>query len=838
MKLIHDDARVIQALGEWHPEALVLSYFLWSSGSDAQRSSNGLLCSLILQLLQIDGQAAGALLKSHPNLTSKDVYADWSNKELNDTLLDVIELMGKPICIFLDGIDEFDHDEGYQKVLGLIRRLTNLKRGSFIKVCLSSRPEAELQRAFTQHHQLKLQDLTEADIRRYANDLLQRAPKDMLAVLTETIIVKAEGVFLWVHLALKSLLRGLDHGDGWEDLMLRLKTLPKGLNKLYQDMWDRLNDDLTVYKEDTSWYFHYILKRTSKSLGLAEPSLLEITVAKDESVLEAFLGNDLAVLELPVQQLIEKCESTEKQIMIRCAGLLEVVSRESPDASEDDQSIDSTWATDGQESGNGSQETDIATIPEEDLCSRLWYFHHHLHVVFIHRSVVEFLENTDSGKSILSFHDIPFSTFKTLRLQTTLVIWLVASFSTCRTGICFEEMTPRQDERGDNVSIAIVHFYEVIGAFSHLDEMSIAEDNSLQLLNLNLISWTLQRISQPTQPQPKSGCYNSLLGPDRLPAIYEVDVVDFVGLAATFGYVNFVKHWVDEGAVHTECEPYLLDYLLLCTFTGWWFGIPDSEHLKLQSWLLEKGANADVRATSTSGTPVSPLLMNITSYLNNHILFPRDTDLPLFVNIVRLFVEKGVDLSAVTLIKVYGKLPQFFGHGVDFGLGHRLILGSRMNQLLHTTLSYLGYEGSRDFLLHEDESPGHWPIMLVPDPSKTDPLKARKVRVEDEQLVLRWVDNLLGKTTQGSLPPGQRGFPPSQFEDLIERVYQRSSEEVDLGAFLKDHGYVKSKDEFEDPVEKYGKARFAVERRSALLNREGKREESSNTSEPEEILKA
>jgi hypothetical protein len=61
-----------------------------------------------------------------------------------------------------------------------------------------------------------------------------------------TIAGKADGVFLWVVLAIKSILRGLSAQDE-EELRRRLDRLPSDMTSLYYDKWRRLNEDEDLY---------------------------------------------------------------------------------------------------------------------------------------------------------------------------------------------------------------------------------------------------------------------------------------------------------------------------------------------------------------------------------------------------------------------------------------------------------------------------------------------------------------------------------------------------------------------------------------------------------------
>jgi hypothetical protein len=92
---------------------------------------------------------------------------------------------------------------------------------------------------------LKLQDLTFEDIRQYVKTVLSNnhrmvsmMNKDPVngAQLVESVTKRADGVFLWVVLVAKSLLKGLSNRDSIAILQRRLEVIPGDLKDLYRHM--------------------------------------------------------------------------------------------------------------------------------------------------------------------------------------------------------------------------------------------------------------------------------------------------------------------------------------------------------------------------------------------------------------------------------------------------------------------------------------------------------------------------------------------------------------------------------------------------------------------------
>jgi hypothetical protein len=119
---------------------------------------------------------------------------------------------------FIDGLDE--HDGKPDDIIQLIELL---KSSLHVKLCVSSRPLNEFERAFGQGHSKKpyMQDLTRGDIELYVRGTLEGGlgfqelkQRDYGCLdLVYDVIEATKGVFLWVFLVVRSLLKGLTNAD-------------------------------------------------------------------------------------------------------------------------------------------------------------------------------------------------------------------------------------------------------------------------------------------------------------------------------------------------------------------------------------------------------------------------------------------------------------------------------------------------------------------------------------------------------------------------------------------------------------------------------------------------
>lgn len=172
-KFIFDHLKTKDLLHLWsggRPILLVFHSF-WRVGTELQQNWKGLLASLLYQIVS-DKPGLIDLAGIVNTYGQRRILSDWSPKELHRCLFLVLDALKEGICIFLDGLDEFDQeDNNDDKVLELIEKLQS---GSpQCKIFLSSRPDIAILANFSASPSLRLQDLTGADLQRYVDKTLR-----------------------------------------------------------------------------------------------------------------------------------------------------------------------------------------------------------------------------------------------------------------------------------------------------------------------------------------------------------------------------------------------------------------------------------------------------------------------------------------------------------------------------------------------------------------------------------------------------------------------------------------------------------------------------------------
>ncbi len=317
-------------------------FFFWTSGSYEQRSQVGLLRYLLFQLLQ---QNRSFIPNVFPELWAKfwtastkeriKAFVSWSLQSLIQGLKLFLEQSSgeMKICLLIDGLDEFDGDHG--EIIQLFKSIVDSSNND-VKICVSSRPWVVFEEAFNDIPSLKLQTLTLSDMNQYVDDKFNKDPRIQRIArkepesgrkLMHEIVTRADGVFLWVILVIRTLLGDLRAGDKITNLQERLYILPTELDGLFQHtLFDTRSED---HVKEASRIFQLIRAREivcdfTRDQSAASLTLWELALAYDE--------DDELVLQPPVQQasygdVSLQCRNMAGRRLSRCAGLLEIHSK-------------------------------------------------------------------------------------------------------------------------------------------------------------------------------------------------------------------------------------------------------------------------------------------------------------------------------------------------------------------------------------------------------------------------------------------------------------------------------------------------------------------------------
>ncbi|KAK1241930.1 hypothetical protein MKX07_007753 [Trichoderma sp. CBMAI-0711] len=241
----------------WRPNTLIVSHFFWKPGDILQKNLRGLFCSLNHQLLSSDHTLVERVLSDFGFAASQDTVGDWEITQLKSVFYSILKQCNRSFLLLIDGLDEAVETEEVMQLLDCLIGFCN------VKLCISSRGEEVFRQKLSKYDGFKLEDLTRNDMQEYALAQIPASygkyPPDFLHDLRALLLDKAEGVFLWLVLAIESVMRGLRNNDGQDVIRSRLDRLPSKLQELYAEMWDRLGEDKAIYQREAARYFALLL---------------------------------------------------------------------------------------------------------------------------------------------------------------------------------------------------------------------------------------------------------------------------------------------------------------------------------------------------------------------------------------------------------------------------------------------------------------------------------------------------------------------------------------------------------------------------------------------------
>lgn len=254
----------------------------------------------------------------------------------------------------------------------------------------------------------------------------------------ELLVEKAEGVFLWMCLAVQDINRGLELGDRPELLRKRIDAIPSDLIRLYQDMWERMNGDKDIYRQSASLYLKLAMAKNSQRRDL---NILEMMFAFTQSF-DQVLRDDF---ETHPKDLIMDCERTIQEVKSRCAGLLEV--RENTPYVGFECIAWNGW----------DEETFDTLIP---------FVSNQLEICLVHRTAYDFLTDTSDGQNLMS-HDLNTESQISVRIEKAFLASFQLFFKRGRTPRSFLAVA----NGGENCQTALSCVSDAQGEFEDLQEI-------------------------------------------------------------------------------------------------------------------------------------------------------------------------------------------------------------------------------------------------------------------------------------------------------------------------------------------------------------------------------
>ncbi|KAI1770162.1 hypothetical protein F4818DRAFT_276901 [Hypoxylon cercidicola] len=329
MKFLCKNQLARRYLENWSSgKALVFAKtFFWRLGNDSQKSLTGLIRTLLYETLSAAPALipiifpthwgrVGGLLNSMTTLELDEIEQAFDNLLTNQ-----ITFEKHKIVFFIDGLDEY---KGHHT--GLVRKLFSWTSSNpdNLKICVASREWTQFTVGFERCPKLRIHKCTHEDISAFVNHRIKQCSEnfrpaihDSLGFLVEKITSKAEGVFIWVRLALNATEDGILNGDSVSDLEAKIDAFPSELGDLYQHLFDSIHVSDRQKAFETLRMVSYVPGSDSGLRLLQFWFLNKVIVDPDFAI-------KMPVTETSEENLTEILKTAQRQIYGRCKGLLEV----------------------------------------------------------------------------------------------------------------------------------------------------------------------------------------------------------------------------------------------------------------------------------------------------------------------------------------------------------------------------------------------------------------------------------------------------------------------------------------------------------------------------------
>lgn len=332
MKFLFDSLNGDSSATVWHsPKSIIMAHqFFWSSGTVLQKSVEGLCRCLIFQILEQRPDLVDCVVAKCRFTELSHHAMSLSKSRLRQALLLLIQTLDRDSGLFLciDGLDECEHHfEEQDELLDLLLRIADLKK---IRVCVASRPWDVFREAFMHRPRLRLEDLTRADIEIYVTSQLSKSRRwcslrtqyrHEAESLVMSVIVKAEGVLLWVRLVVRDLLQAIRDGNDIDQLQQTVKAIPSELNNYFLGILHSIDPK---YRREASVLIQLALFEETMYADVLPLCLADaFFMAEDKEDFGAYLNTRHRSIDLrDKQKFFLSMVPTRRKLNSRCKGLL------------------------------------------------------------------------------------------------------------------------------------------------------------------------------------------------------------------------------------------------------------------------------------------------------------------------------------------------------------------------------------------------------------------------------------------------------------------------------------------------------------------------------------
>ncbi|KAF1845633.1 uncharacterized protein K460DRAFT_377005 [Cucurbitaria berberidis CBS 394.84] len=349
MKHLFRNPRIFSSLEAWSgpTPGITSGFFFWGCGNELQKSSVGLLRTILYESLQ--DMVFGPLEQGQDVI--QWLFTDRWNQftsyggglhefsfpELRRAFEVMVSDVSKKFLFLIDGLDEMDEYPNE-----LIDMILSATKKDHIKICVSSRESAIFLTAFEQRPRLVVNEHTDDDIQAYVKSTFNREIKleklrgkrdgEKETSIVSTLAKKASGVFLWATLSTAFLLLGLQEGDDFLVLKDRADALPYQLD----DLLPHILDKVEITDLEAIWKVHVLLQKHSY------PGILPLSFALTAEIPATFAAD---VRPLKPVEITKRIDDMHTLLTQQCKTLVTIYNTGPPEQLGIDESPDNLKVT-------------------------------------------------------------------------------------------------------------------------------------------------------------------------------------------------------------------------------------------------------------------------------------------------------------------------------------------------------------------------------------------------------------------------------------------------------------------------------------------------------------
>lgn len=227
------------------PRQMIQSrHFFHNRGTILQKSFEGLLRSLLFQILNAVPQLSEHLKSTFEDMLARQTKTLWTRTSLRICLHRILQQSQYDINLFilLDALDEYDGSPD-QICVFLEDLLQSAGGKTRVQILFSSRPWESFIEHFKNVDGLRLQEHNGSDIEIYCkNTIIDQDEKlrTVLRPLVPEVVRRAEGVFIWVKYALQGIITAATQEGEGARLLDILDSVPNDLIEYYTSVIRRI----------------------------------------------------------------------------------------------------------------------------------------------------------------------------------------------------------------------------------------------------------------------------------------------------------------------------------------------------------------------------------------------------------------------------------------------------------------------------------------------------------------------------------------------------------------------------------------------------------------------